>query len=76
MSPVALPEFTLERELLREYSLVIACDEVGRGALAGPVCVGATVVDASTGAFPDKSLHQMSTLVDIGSCWSLRRAEK
>ncbi len=53
MSPVALPEFTLERELLREYSLVIACDEVGRGALAGPVCVGATVVDASTGAFPD-----------------------
>ena len=41
-----IPTLLLERELLREYPLVIACDEVGRGALAGPVSVGATVVDA------------------------------
>ena len=44
---VAEPRLTLERRLLREHTLVIACDEVGRGALAGPVAVGAAVVDAS-----------------------------
>jgi Ribonuclease HII len=44
---VVAPRLTLERRLLSEYPLVIACDEVGRGALAGPVAVGATVVDAS-----------------------------
>lgn len=38
---------TLERRMLRDRPLVIACDEVGRGALAGPVAVGATVVDAT-----------------------------
>lgn len=46
MSP-ATPKLTLERRLLREHALVIACDEVGRGALAGPVAVGATVADAA-----------------------------
>lgn len=40
-----VPRLTLERRLLREWPLVIACDEVGRGALAGPVAVGATVLD-------------------------------
>lgn len=44
---VVAPRMTLERRLLNEYPLVIACDEVGRGALAGPVAVGVTVVDAS-----------------------------
>jgi ribonuclease HII len=43
---VVVPRLTVERRLLREHALVIACDEVGRGALAGPVAVGATVVDA------------------------------
>ena len=38
------PRLTLERRLLKERPLVIACDEVGRGALAGPVAVGAVVV--------------------------------
>ncbi len=41
------PRLTLERRLLRERPIVIACDEVGRGALAGPVAVGATAVDAA-----------------------------
>ncbi len=39
------PTLTLERRLLRDHPFVISCDEVGRGALAGPVAVGATVVD-------------------------------
>ncbi len=44
---VAEPRLTLERRLLREHPIVIACDEVGRGALAGPVAVGAVVIDAA-----------------------------
>lgn len=44
---VAEPRLTLERRLLRERPIVIACDEVGRGALAGPVAVGVAVVDAA-----------------------------
>lgn len=43
---VAVPRLTLERRLLKEHALIIACDEVGRGALAGPVAVGAAVIDA------------------------------
>lgn len=42
---VTLPRLTVERRLLREHPLVIACDEVGRGAIAGPVAVGAAVLD-------------------------------
>jgi len=44
---VPLPRLTVERRLLKEHALVIACDEVGRGALAGPVAVGAAVMDAA-----------------------------
>jgi len=40
------PTLTLERRLLRERTVLIACDEVGRGALAGPVAVGAVAIDA------------------------------
>lgn len=43
---VVSPRLTVERRLLREHALVIACDEVGRGALAGPVAVGAVAMDA------------------------------
>lgn len=44
---VVVPRLTVERRLLREHAVVIACDEVGRGALAGPVAVGAAALDAS-----------------------------
>ncbi|MFD5214736.1 ribonuclease HII [Microbacterium sp. NPDC058345] len=44
---VVAPRLTLERSLLKEFDLIIALDEVGRGALAGPVAVGATVMDAA-----------------------------
>lgn len=47
MSVVVAPRLTLERKLLRECDLIIALDEVGRGALAGPVAVGAAVMDAA-----------------------------
>jgi len=44
---VVAPKLTLERKLLAECELIIALDEVGRGALAGPVAVGAAVMDAA-----------------------------
>ena len=44
---VVAPTLTLERRLLKEFDLIIALDEVGRGALAGPVAVGAAVMDAT-----------------------------
>lgn len=44
---VVAPKLTLERRLLtEECELIISLDEVGRGALAGPVAVGAAVIDA------------------------------
>ncbi|MEF3322144.1 ribonuclease HII [Gulosibacter sp. GYB002] len=38
------PTLEIERQLLTENELVIGVDEVGRGALAGPVAVGACVI--------------------------------
>ncbi len=47
------PTRRVERGLLRAgHSLVAGVDEVGRGALAGPVSVGVVVVDAATRAAP------------------------
>lgn len=51
MSPA--PTLRVERALLRQGVRRLACiDEVGRGALAGPVSVGVTVVDLSVGPAP------------------------
>lgn len=48
------PTLDLERALLDGGCASVAgVDEVGRGALAGPVTVGVTVVDASTAPPPD-----------------------
>lgn len=41
------PTVRLERRLLRDHAAVISLDEVGRGAVAGPVAVGATVLSAA-----------------------------
>ena len=47
------PSLRLERSLLREgRTLVAGMDEVGRGALAGPVSVGVVTVDAGTRSAP------------------------
>lgn len=44
---VAEPTLDTERELLRSVPVVIGMDEVGRGALAGPVVVGVSAIRAS-----------------------------
>lgn len=57
MSPA--PSLRREREFLREiagdvgtHAVVAGIDEVGRGALAGPVTVGVVLVDAATSTAP------------------------
>ncbi len=48
-----VPTLRHERALLREGArLVIGMDEVGRGAIAGPVAVGLGIVDLATGTAP------------------------
>lgn len=48
-----VPTLRLERQLLRAgATLVAGMDEVGRGALAGPVSVGVCVIDLSTATVP------------------------
>jgi ribonuclease HII len=50
---VADPTLEFESELHAEGArYVIGCDEVGRGAIAGPVAVGLCVVDAAVGVHP------------------------
>ncbi|MDQ4502268.1 ribonuclease HII [Sinomonas sp. ASV322] len=45
--PPAAPTLRYVRQLAAEFGpLVAGCDEVGRGALAGPVSVGVVVIDA------------------------------
>ncbi|MDQ1552638.1 MAG: ribonuclease, partial [Actinomycetota bacterium] len=47
------PTLETEAELHAEGArFVIGCDEVGRGAIAGPVGVGVCVVDVSVGTHP------------------------
>lgn len=49
----ARPSLRLERSLLATgAAVVVGLDEVGRGALAGPVAVGAVAVTAATGRPP------------------------
>lgn len=49
-----VPTLRLERALLREGArLVIGMDEVGRGAIAGPVAVGLSIVDLDTRTAPE-----------------------
>lgn len=50
---VADPTLRLERRLLREGApMVIGVDEVGRGAIAGPVAIGVSVIDAPRRIIP------------------------
>jgi ribonuclease HII len=51
--PAGSPTLRVERALLREgRTWIAAMDEVGRGALAGPVSVGVVLVDAGVGTVP------------------------
>ena len=49
-----VPTLDVERALFDGgASIVVGIDEVGRGAIAGPVTIGAVAIDASFASFPD-----------------------
>lgn len=61
-----IPDRTLELDLLRRHDAVVGIDEVGRGALAGPVCVGVAIVTGATSPEIPVGLRD-SKLVPAGS---------
>ena len=53
MAAQAIPNLRAERELFDEGApFVLACDEVGRGAIAGPVTVGLVLIDPTVRRMP------------------------
>ena len=76
------PTLEFETELLRGGArFVVGIDEVGRGALAGPVCVGVAVIDASVGPIPNGladskliSVKKRDALVEPLRAWVLAYA--
>jgi ribonuclease HII len=53
MNAVADPTLRFENRLYKDGArFVIGCDEVGRGAIAGPVAVGVCLVDRKVGRYP------------------------
>ncbi|TFC71758.1 ribonuclease HII [Cryobacterium sp. TMT2-4] len=76
------PTLDIERALLAAgATCVIGVDEVGRGALAGPVGVGVAVVNASASAFPaglrdSKMLSEprRGLLAPLAVAWALHSA--
>jgi len=73
----AAPSLRLERRLLRTHGTLVAIDEVGRGALAGPVFCGAVLLDADTPAHPrglrDSKLlsaRRRSELAPLAASWA------
>ena len=76
---VADPSMTVERSLHRAGArFVIGCDEVGRGAIAGPVAIGLTVVDPRVRKYPEGlrdskmlSEKRREELAPLAQSWSL-----
>jgi ribonuclease HII len=82
MTPVAEPTLAFERELFASgHRYVIGCDEVGRGAIAGPVAVGMAVIEQAHVAVPaglrDSKLlseKRREELAPIATAWVLHSA--
>ena len=80
---VADPTLDFERSLLPgRHGVVIGCDEVGRGALAGPVAVGLCVVDVRRASRVPKGLRDSKMLSEprreelapVAQAWGLAHA--
>jgi ribonuclease HII len=76
---VAAPTLQYEAQLHEAGArFVIGCDEVGRGAIAGPVAVGLCVVDVTVGSMPDGlrdskllSEKRREQLAPLAASWAL-----
>ena len=55
---ISSPDLSHEKKLWCAYKYVAGLDEAGRGALAGPVCVGAVIL-------PDDNPHLLRTLSGV-----------
>ena len=52
--PRPVPTLDVERQLFASGArIVVGIDEVGRGAIAGPVTIGAVAIDSQRSTFPD-----------------------
>ncbi len=79
---VVEPTLDLETSIHGEgIRYVIGCDEVGRGAIAGPVAVGLCVVDVTVGPMPvglrDSKLlaeKRREELAPLAAAWALHSA--
>lgn len=77
MSSKTFPTTDLERELFSNGArFIISIDEVGRGALAGPVAVGAVLIDTTTDLANTPSKLQDSKLMTPASREALEPAVK
>ena len=82
MTPVSDPHLEVETGMHAAGArYVIGCDEVGRGAIAGPVAVGLCVVDSGLGAHPqglrDSKLlseKRREELAPLAAGWALYSA--
>jgi ribonuclease HII len=82
MMAVVEPTLEVEAALHAEgIRYVIGCDEVGRGAIAGPVAVGLCVVDVTIGPLPtglrDSKLlaeKKRELLAPLAAAWALHSA--
>ncbi len=82
---ISTPDLSYEKELWPAYKYIAGLDEAGRGALAGPVCVGAVILpddnplltQTLSGARDSKQLtprkrHQLKPLIKETACaWGI-----
>lgn len=61
---MTFPNLETELELLAEFGSVVCVDEVGRGAVAGPVVVGATVFTKSSSVEFPKGLKDSKLIAE------------
>ena len=74
-----IPTLEFERELFASGARIVAgMDEVGRGAIAGPVTIGVVAVDASVGAVPEgladsklMTIKRREAMVPVAKEWGL-----
>jgi ribonuclease HII len=74
-----VPTLEYERELFATGARIVAgMDEVGRGALAGPVTVGVVAIDATVGAVPEgladsklMTIKRREAMVPVAQAWGI-----
>ena len=74
-----IPTLEFERELFASGARIVAgMDEVGRGAIAGPVTIGVVAVDASVGPVPEgladsklMTIKRREAMVPVAKEWGL-----